>query len=46
MVTRSTGISAISIDEIAVIDSVTIVVPNTGNVIGAHRTLSSSVARR
>ena len=35
------GILGISIDEIA-----TIVGPNTGNVIGAHRTLSSSVARR
>ena len=41
MVTSSTGIPGISIDEIA-----TIVGPNTGNVIGAHRTLSSSVARR
>ena len=46
MVTSSTGIPAVSIDEIAVIGSATLVVPNTGNVIGAHRTLSSSVARR
>ena len=46
MVTSSTGIPGISIDEIAVIGSATIVVPNTGNVIGVHRTLSSSVARR